>query len=170
MRILLLLTILIFVVGTSLDTMAAGTVTEIEQTRISDIAQDGLAEVKLGKLAESKGSTPKVKSFGKKMVADHTLAINKLKAAALKSKMTLPSDLSDSQLATYAELSKLSGLAFDRKYAAEMVEGHAKAVDAVGEEAKEGTGELKQWAEKTIPTIKDHSALAKQLDTDIEKR
>jgi putative membrane protein len=171
MRTILLLTILIAsgVIGTSLETIAASAPTEVEQSRISDIAQDGLAEVNLGKLAETKGSTTRVKNFGKQMVADHTLTNSKLKAAAEKSQLTLPTTVTDSQKATYNELSKLSGIAFDRKYAAEMVEGHARAVDAIDEESRLGTGVLKQWAEKTIPVVKNHSAIAKQLDTDIEK-
>lgn len=140
-----------------------------EKKLVSDIAQDGLAEVKVGKLAEKNGSSAEVKSFAKHMVEDHTKANDELKAAAKQDGVNLPSDVNAEQKKTYAELSKLKGKAFDDKYMAEMVKGHDKAVAAIGKESESGTGHLKDWAGKTIGTIKDHDKLAKHVDSDVTK-
>ncbi|MEQ1473336.1 MAG: DUF4142 domain-containing protein, partial [Candidatus Acidiferrum sp.] len=53
-------------------------------------AQGGMAEVKLGQLAQEKGTNDEVKSFGKRMVEDHSKAGDKLKEAASKEKVALP--------------------------------------------------------------------------------
>jgi putative membrane protein len=140
-----------------------------EKQRICDIAQDSMAEVKVGQLAEKNGSTTEVKDFGKRMVADHTKANDELKIAAKQDGVTLPADVNAKQKSTYDELSKLTGKAFDDKYMAEMVKGHDKAVAAIGAESETGSGHLKEWASKTIGTIKEHDKLAKHVDSDLSK-
>ena len=80
-------------------------------------AQGGMAEVKLGQLAEEKGSNDTVKSFGKRMVEDHSKAGDKLKEVASRESITLPTDISAKDQATYDRLAKLNGAAFDRAYA-----------------------------------------------------
>jgi len=46
----------------------------------------GMAEVKLGELAQQKGTSDKVKDFGQKMVTDHSKAGDDLKQVAQRSK------------------------------------------------------------------------------------
>ena len=55
-----------------------------------EAAQGGMAEVKLGQLAQEKGSNDSVKSFGKRMVDDHSRAGDKLKEVASRESITLP--------------------------------------------------------------------------------
>jgi putative membrane protein len=140
-----------------------------EKKLVCDIAQDGMAEVKVGRLAEKKGSAAEVKNFAKRMVEDHTKANDELKLAAKEDGVTLPADVNAEQKSTYDELSKLAGKAFDDKYMAEMVKGHDKAVAAIGKESETGSGHLKEWAGKTIGTIKEHDKLAKHVDSDVTK-
>jgi putative membrane protein len=79
-----------------------------------EAAQGGMAEVKLGQLAQEKGSNDSVKSFGKRMVDDHSKANDKLKEVASRESITLPNDLSAKDQATYDRLSKLNGAARTR--------------------------------------------------------
>src|ERR1700676_2446103 len=53
-----------------------------------EAAQGGMAEVKLGQLAQEKGSNDAVKSFGKRMVDDHSKAGDKLKVVASRESIT----------------------------------------------------------------------------------
>src|SRR5580704_6327668 len=55
-----------------------------------EAAQGGMAEVKLGQLAQEKGSSDSVKGFGKRMVDDHSKAGDKLKEVASRENITLP--------------------------------------------------------------------------------
>lgn len=143
---------------------------DAEKALIREIAQDGMTEIKLGELAVAKGSSAEVKSFGSRMVKEHTTASNELMAAAVTAKITLPKKISKEQQLIYDELSKLSGKDFDDKYMSTIIDAHSKAVTAIDLEAKHGTGELKTWAQQTISTIKRHHHSALKVESDAEKK
>jgi putative membrane protein len=129
-----------------------------------EAAQGGMAEVKLGQLAQEKGSSDTVKSFGKRMVDDHSKAGDKLKEVASRENITLPNDLSAKDQATYDGLSKLNGAAFDRAYARDMVKDHETDVAAFQKEASSGKDDsLKGFASETLPTLQDHLKQAKEM-------
>jgi putative membrane protein len=129
-----------------------------------EAAQGGMAEVKLGQLAQEKGSSDTVKTFGKRMVDDHSKAGDKLKEVASHESITLPSDLSAKDQATYDRLSKLNGAAFDRAYARDMVKDHETDVAAFQKEADAGKNDsLKSFASETLPTLQDHLKQAKEM-------
>jgi len=136
-----------------------------------EAAQGGMAEVKLGQLAQDKGSSDSVKSFGKRMVDDHSKAGDKLKDAAAKDSLTLPTDISAKDQATYDRLSKLNGAAFDRAYAKDMVKDHQTDVAAFQKEANSGKSEsLKSFASETLPTLQDHLKEAKEMTKTVSAR
>src|SRR6187200_2352393 len=85
-----------------------------DEVFFQNAAQAGMAEVALGQLAATKGSSNSVKTFGRRMVDEHGAANLKLKAAAAKSGVKLPIDLAADALATQKELESLSGSAFDQ--------------------------------------------------------
>jgi len=129
-----------------------------------EAAQGGMAEVKLGQLAEEKGSNDAVKNFGKRMVEDHSKAGDKLKEVASRESITLPTDISAKDQATYDKLSKLNGAAFDRAYARDMVKDHETDVAAFQKEANAGRDDsLKSFASETLPTLEDHLQQAKEM-------
>ncbi len=53
-------------------------------------AKGGMMEVAMGKLAEEKGQSDDVKSFGKRMVTDHSKANDELKKIAAQKNVKLP--------------------------------------------------------------------------------
>src|ERR1700730_8364251 len=129
-----------------------------------EAAQGGMAEVKLGQLAQEKGSNDLVKSFGKRMVDDHSKANDKLKEVASRESITLPNDLSAKDQASYDRLSKLNGAALDRAYARDMVKDHETDVAAFQKEANGGkTDSLKSYASEILPTLQDHLKQAKEM-------
>src|ERR1700675_4342252 len=129
-----------------------------------EAAQGGMAEVKLGQLAQEKGSSDSVKSFGKRMVDDHSKAGDKLKEVASRESITLPTDISAKDQAIYNRLSKLNGAAFDRAYARDMVKDHETDVAAFQREANGGKDDsLKSFASDALPTLQDHLKEAKAM-------
>ena len=123
-----------------------------------------MAEVKLGQLAEDKGTAEAVKDFGKRMMADHSKADDELKSAASKDNLTLPSSLDVRDQATYDRLSKLSGDAFDRAYGRAMVSDHRIDVAEFRSEASEGKdASIKAFASQTLPTLEDHLKQAREM-------
>jgi putative membrane protein len=135
-----------------------------DQQFADNACEGGMAEVKLGQLAQDKGENQAVKDFGKRMVTDHTKANDDLKAAAQKDNITLPDKMSAHDQAQYDRLSKLSGEAFDRAYARDMVRDHREDIAAFKHEADDGkvTG-IKDFASQTLPTLEDHLKDARQM-------
>jgi putative membrane protein len=128
-------------------------------------AQGGMAEVRLGELAEEKASADVVKRFGKRMVEDHTKANDELKQAASKEGITLPTDLDPKDQATYDSLAKLSGGAFDRAYARDMVRDHQQDITEFRKEANTGKRDtIKTFAAEALPTLQDHLKEARQIE------
>jgi putative membrane protein len=127
-------------------------------------ANGGLEEVELGKLATSKATNPDVKSFGQKMVDDHSKANDQLRQVASSRGISLPADLDKKARADYNRLDKLSGDAFDRAYVKMMVKDHVKDVAEFDRESKRATDpDVRQFAASALPTLKDHLAMAKDL-------
>jgi putative membrane protein len=132
-----------------------------DESFAKEAASGGMAEVKLGQLAENKGNNPATKEFGKKMVTAHSKAGEQLKGVASKNKVIPPSQMSRSDQATYDRLSKLSGTEFDKAYAEDM----QKDVAAFQNYSNEGKNpDIKQFASETLPALQDPLKMAHRLD------
>jgi putative membrane protein len=144
--------------------------TASDEKFVENAASGGMAEVRLGQLAEDKAQSPAVKNFAKRMVADHGKANNELKETASKENITLPASESARDRATYERLSKLSGAAFDRAYAREMVTDHTKDVSEFQREARSGkNGALKNFASSKTPVLEDHLKMAQEMQKQVEQ-
>jgi putative membrane protein len=68
-----------------------------------------------------------------------------------------------------SKLSALSGAEFDRKYMDEMVKDHEKDVAAFERESTKGSDpDLKAWAAKTLPTLREHLQMARDIDMKVK--
>ncbi len=148
--------------GAHLDNGTSRMMKSSDATFALKAAQGGTAEVKLGQLAVEKASNPEVKSFGQRMVDDHTKANEELKSIAAKSNMTLPATMGAKDQALYDKLSKLSGAAFDQAYMKAMVKDHEEDVKEFQKEAAKGTNPgIKNFASSTLPILQEHLQMAK---------
>jgi len=145
-------------------TSSAQAPTAADHRFVIDTASGGMAEVKLGQLAQEKASSDEVKTFGKRMVDDHTKDGDKLKEAARSDNIALPGELKATDQAAYDRLSKLSGTEFDRAYMQLMVKDHEEDVAEFKKEAASGKNEaLKNFAAETLPTLEDHLKQARDV-------
>jgi putative membrane protein len=123
-------------------------------------AAGGLTEVELGKVAQQSGGSQDVKDFGAKMVTDHGKANDNLKAVATKDNLTIPDKPNDEQQALIEKLSKETGEAFDKDYIHAMVKAHMGDRALFTEEvAGAKNPDLKQFAQDTLPVIKEHLSM-----------
>jgi len=99
-------------------------VTQGDKDFAHDLVIANMAEVELGKLAKERSASADVKKFAQMMIDDHTMAGDKLKAAASEHNVPVPSQLDDKHIQLRDKLAKLKGAEFDREYAAAMVDGH----------------------------------------------
>ena len=136
-----------------------------DQTFVKKAAEGGMAEVELGRLAQQNGQSAEVKSFGQRMVDDHSKANDELKAIAQKENITLPTMLDAKDKALHTRLSKLHGEQFDKAYMQAMVSDHKTDVNEFRKESTSGADpQVKAWAAKTLPTFEDHLKLAQTTD------
>jgi putative membrane protein len=128
-------------------------------------ASGGMAEIKLGKLAQQNANSDAVKSFGQQMVTDHSKAGDDLKSVAQKEGMALPMDISKEDQVTYDRLSQLHGTQFDKEYVQDMVTDHQKDIADFQKEASSGkNASLKDFASRTLPTLKSHLRIAQDME------
>ena len=136
------------------------------QTFITKAIQGNMTEIQMGEMAQSKGQSEAVKSFGETLVKDHTDAKEKATAAAQELDVTPPDAPSKKQKADLAKFEKMSGAKFDREFAMHMVADHKKDIADYTKESKMKSGDAAvTYASETLPTLKKHLDLAQSLNS-----
>ena len=100
------------------------------------------------------------------MVQDHQKTSSELKALVDggKVKATLPTALDSEHQKMLDELKGKSGKEFDSSYDQIQLKAHRDAVALFDAYAKGGDNpELKGWAGKTLPHLKEHLSMAEKL-------
>ena len=129
---------------------------------IARAASGGLLQVKLGKLAETKGSSTSVVEFGKRMVTDYSKANEELKAAAKATGFLAPVLLRQDQQ-IFDRFNAMGRSSFDKKYMAQMVKQHHEEVRLFQGESSGGRVQLlKQLATRMLPDLQQRLTLATQ--------
>lgn len=127
-------------------------------------AMGGKHEVELGRLAADRASNSDVKAFANRMIEDHSRAGDDLMQVNSRLGITGSSDDEASFQQVVTRLSSLKGIEFDRAYMSEMVDDHTKDVAEIENYANNGNNpDLKAWASKTLPTVRDHLQIAQSL-------
>jgi putative membrane protein len=137
---------------------------------ITNAYQAGLAEIKMGELAQGKTANADVKTFAAQMVTDHTKANEELKGLADSKKVEVPADPSLVAQAKMKLADAKSGTDFDKAYAGDMVADHKKVVAAFEKASTSATDpDVKAFATKTLPTLQGHLSMAQDLQNKVGK-
>jgi putative membrane protein len=79
-------------------------------------------------------------------------------------KAAMPTALDSTHQSKIDKLKSLNGAEFGSTYNSEQVNGHKDAVSLFERYAKGGADpKLKEWAEKTLPTLQHHLEMAQDL-------
>ena len=152
------------------NTRRTGNPPRADETFVRTAAEGSMAEVKLGQLAEEKAQDDEVKKFGRRMVEDHTKLVEELKQLGARENINLPTDVNRKDAQTHEALSKLSGEAFDKAYAREMVKDHEKDITEFKQEASSAQNpSLKQFAQQALPTLESHLQEARQMEQSVSR-
>jgi putative membrane protein len=136
-----------------------------ERSFIEQAASKGMAAVQTAQLAQQRSSSPQVKQFANRIVADHTQANVELLQIAQDQNMTLPEQPSARDESAYRRLSGLNGAAFDQAYAQAEVSDNQQNIALFRKEAQSGQDPaLKSFAQKTLPLLVQHLQLAQSLN------
>jgi putative membrane protein len=135
-----------------------------DQTFIREASLGGRAEVEAGHLAGQRGSSPEVKEFARRMVADHSKGNESLTPLAKSYGVPLPKELDMDHQVMKGQLSKLQGAAFDKAYLQAQVIDHQKTAQLLEYEIGAGQSErVKAYASSMLPTVLDHLEHAQHL-------
>ena len=120
-------------------------------------AKGGMMEVAMGRLAEQDAQSDDVKSFGKRMVADHSKANNELKSVAEQKGVKLPTKEPSEKWTS------------DKAYMDMMVKDHEKDLAEFQEAAKTASDpDVKKFAEDTAKVVQEHLDLAKETQSKLK--
>lgn len=139
--------------------------TSADRKAIMDMGMSNMAEVEMGKLAQSKSQNADVKAFAQKMVDDHGKALGEVQTLAQSKGVTLPTELDAKHKAMSAKLEKQTGDAFDKAYIKQGGVGAHKETLAKLQTASKGAKdpEVKAQVDKMIPVVQEHLKHAEQL-------
>ena len=135
---------------------------------LKEAAAGGMAEVAMGKLAAQKAVDAEVKKFGQMMVTDHSKANEELKELARSKNINLPND-PNAHKDEMDTLMRATGKDFDREYVDIMVQDHEKDVAAFEKQAENSSDpDVRAFAAKTLPTLKKHLEVNKQIESNMK--
>ena len=131
----------------------ATTLSAKDKNFLVSAASSGGWEVETGKMAENKAQGAATKSLAARMVAEHSKANKEAVDLAKKKGLAISTENIKAQ-----KLS--SGPNFDKQYLTLMEQDHQENVRLFGKEAQSGDDpEVKAWAAKTLPTLKQHHSM-----------
>ena len=127
-------------------------------------AQADMVEAHIGKMAEDRAATDKVKDFGKTLVQDHTSDYDALTALSTKTGDPIPKAIDKENDHAIATLDQYKGKQFDRTFLMRQSAEHQKLIKAFKEEAEHGSNpDIKAYANKALATIERHLHDAQDL-------
>lgn len=149
-------TLLAAAIGLASATAAFADVSKKDQAFLTKAATGGLFEVQAGQLAEQKGQSDSIQSFGAMLVKDHGVANDELKELAARKGATLPTSLPQDKQKKLEKISRAKN--FDKEFVKEVGVHDHKTDIALFEKASTGADDpdVNAFATKTLPTLKAH--------------
>jgi putative membrane protein len=143
---------------------SASTLTAEEKTFVVKTAGGGVAEVKAATDAAQRAVSADVKAFANRMIEDHGKANDELRQLATNKGIALETTAGGAQQQAATALASKSGTDFDRAYMNQMIRDHEGVVADFERMAKAAKDpDLRQWIAGTLPVVKDHLKMAKEI-------
>lgn len=128
------------------------------------LAKANLAEIKGGRLADTRALSEPVKEFGQRMVEDHGRLEKELEQLAQQKGVKLPEEPAQKKEKKAKKAAAMPREKFDEKYMQQMVKAHEKAVKETEEMARTAKDpDWKALAQKGNDVIRQHLRLAQQI-------
>ncbi|MCW2244512.1 putative membrane protein [Azospirillum fermentarium] len=133
---------------------------------VRDAGGGGLFEVEAGRVAESRAQNDAVRAFGQRMQQDHTAVNRELVALAQAQGIgtaLMPDASHQNQLQS---LRTMPLSRFDHSYLAGQIKAHQETIalfEMVAASSAPDMAPFKPFAEKTLPALREHLAMAQSL-------
>ena len=117
-------------------------------------ASSGGWETATGRSAEQKAQNSATKEVAARMIADHSKTNQEMVDLGKKKGLAISTEGVKAQQITESD--------FDKRYLNLVVQDHQEEISVFEKEAKSGDdADFRSWAAKSLPTIKQHLAMAK---------
>lgn len=144
---------------------------------IIEAASSNSLEIAAGSMAVSNGQHEAVRSFGQRMVDEHTAVRNEMTNIAESKGWSIPTELLNKHERELQRIGDLTGEDFDREFAELMVRSHEDAIDLFTDFAEEGDDdpnrridtELRDFASGKIADLRRHLDEANRLKDSVER-
>jgi putative membrane protein len=130
---------------------------------LKSAAQGDQSEVTLGNLAAQRGASAGVRDYGRRLASDHGAHLGQVQALAGRMHIRLPGGMKPDARATYRQLQRMRGRAFDRMFVEHMITDHRKDIADYQMQARTGDRETAGLARDTLPTLREHLRIAQSL-------
>ncbi len=157
------------VYGLALLASAHAETSQRDAAFLQQAAASGLYEVQAGHLAQQKGSSSAMQSFGSMLVKDHSAANTELKTLAGSKGVRLPTTLPEDKALRLADVAQAKN--FDETYTNEVgLKDHAQDIQLF-EKASSASDDLqiRAFAAKSLPALNKHLEHAKTLKSNLGK-
>lgn len=137
-----------------------------ESNYLVDLANTGLTEYELSKVAVDRATNPAVKAYAKDLVIQHAADEKDLRAMAQQKNLTLPTTLSRGSQDKLADLvDEKTGKDFDKKYIQQLQTINDKAIgDAKGIRDNTESNAMKAFINKILADDQTHKEKADKLE------
>ena len=138
-----------------------GKLDQKDQDFLKKAAEINLTEIELGKVAERVSTDPNIKKMAGMIVKDHAQANNQLARLAASKGVTLPTAVPTGEQRTLNSIEKAQGDKFNKEFLSFNTKGHQEAIALFEKEsARTQDPDIKAWAQKMVPALKEHLAMA----------
>jgi putative membrane protein len=135
-----------------------------DTTFVDKVVSSNMAEIEMGRIAHARAQSDEVRRFAARMVQDHSKAYQDLIPIVSEQRIAIPEKCMPEHAKVIQHFASAAVRNFDQEYMKHMVESHEKGVDLFTRATKEITNErLKGYAEKTLPVVKEHLKVAKEV-------
>lgn len=131
---------------------------------LTEAADARLMDIEQGKLAKAKATSPEVKKYGERMIADQTKLLHEIRVLAASKNIVLPSTLSNRKADELEELNEKEGEAFDKKFLRMMVSDHKRDVREFEKATDFGDKDVRKFASSYLPLIEAHLDQVRELE------
>ncbi|TXK52914.1 DUF4142 domain-containing protein [Pontibacter qinzhouensis] len=136
---------------------------------VAEAASANMLQVQLAGLAEGQAVSPEVKGLAQRMAADHGRMTDELQTMASQSNFVLPTELGAAHQKSLDNVSARSGLSFDLSYIKTIVQEHQNLLKRHEAMADNGvTMEVKQYASRQVPLLRQHLETAQALERKVQ--
>jgi putative membrane protein len=137
---------------------------------VAEASSANMLQVQLGELALERAVSPEVKEMAQEMATGHKRMVDDLQEIAMQGQFVTPTTLGRAHQKVYDDVSAETGIGFDLAYIKRIREEHRKLLkryEDMAENAK--VMEVKQFASKQLPVLRQHLQHAETLEDRLGK-